>query len=273
MAGKSLDPKQIIETVQTLRKRIDERFPDAGLTHVCENLLVIAQQARERSIQIGRPMIGIRFLSGLVILVILGGMLAVVRMIHIPNQPLPASELIQVIDAAFGAMVLVGATLVFLFTLEIRVKRSRALKAIHELRSLVHIIDMHQLTKDPERVLSGDSSRDTFSSPKRTMTRFELNRYLDYCSEMLSFCGKIAALYVENFPDSQAVGAVNDLETLSTGLVRKIWQKIMILHSMPDHFSETSAPNPSPAAGSSPTTQLPALTANAPVESPPSQSP
>ena len=28
----------------------------------------------------------------------------------------------------------------------------RALKAIHELRSIAHIIDMHQLTKDPERI-------------------------------------------------------------------------------------------------------------------------
>jgi hypothetical protein len=86
---------------------------------------------------------------------------------------------------------------------------------------------MHQLTKDPERMhVQGP---DTRSSPKRTMTNFELNRYLDYCSEMLSLSGKIAALYVQDFPDAAVVAAVNDIEDLTSGLSRKIWQKIMIL--------------------------------------------
>jgi hypothetical protein len=63
------------------------------------------------------------------------------------------------------------------------------------------------------------------------MTQFELSRYLDYCTEMLSLCGKVAALYVQNFEDSDSVSAVNDLEDLTSGLTRKIWQKIMIIHT------------------------------------------
>lgn len=238
MSATNLDPDQIITTVRTLRNRIDERFPNAGLVAVCEHLLAIAEQARQRSIEIGRPMYRIRLLSTIIILAFVAGLIGMINFVRIPNQLLPAAELIQVIDAGFGALVLIGATFIFLFTLEIRWKRARALKAIHELRSLVHIIDMHQLTKDPERVLNREHSRDTLSSPKRTMNRFQLNRYLDYCSEMLAFCGKIAALYVENFPDAQAVSAVNELENLTTGLGRKIWQKIMILHSAPDSLEQ-----------------------------------
>ncbi len=241
MAGRSLEPEHIIKTIQVLKNRINERFPGAGLTQVCGDLLDISQQARKRSVAIGRPMFGIRILSGLVILGILAGVAYIVRLIRIPNQPVPASELIQVIDAGFGALVLIGAMLLFLFTLEIRVKRARAMKAIHELRSLVHIIDMHQLTKDPERVLWRDSAHDTKSSPKRTMDRFQLYRYLDYCSEMLALCGKIAALYAENFPDAQAVAAVNDLENLTSGQGRKIWQKIMILHAAPQQEEKKTA--------------------------------
>lgn len=124
---------------------------------------------------------------------------------------------------------LIGASIFFLVTLETRLKRLKALKAIHELRSLSHIIDMHQLTKDPERVLAMGPA--TASSPKTTMTRFELNRYLDYCSEMLALTGKVAALYVQRFEDPQAVAAVNDIETLTSGLSRKIWQKIMMLNA------------------------------------------
>jgi hypothetical protein len=85
------------------------------------------------------------------------------------------------------------------------------------------------LTKDPERLLT--RANDTASSPKRTLSSPELLRYLDYCSEMLSLIGKLAALYVQKFNDPVALAAVNEVEELTTGLSRKIWQKIMILDS------------------------------------------
>ncbi len=105
----------------------------------------------------------------------------------------------------------------FLITLEVRVKRRRALKAIHELRSLAHIIDMHQLTKDPH-VLLGQGPQ-TANSPMRTLTPYQLARYLDYCSEMLSLIGKLAALYVQRFDDQVALAAVDGIEDLTNGLV------------------------------------------------------
>jgi hypothetical protein len=66
--------------------------------------------------------------------------------------------------------------LVFLASLESRIKRARVLAAIHELRALSHIIDMHQLTKDPERLQVVGPN--TPSSPERELTSFELGRYL-----------------------------------------------------------------------------------------------
>ena len=61
------------------------------------------------------------------------------------------------------------------------------------------------------------------------MSRFELTRYLDYCSEMLSLTNKLAALYAQNLPDAVVIDAVNDIEQLTTNLSSKIWQKITIL--------------------------------------------
>jgi len=92
---------------------------------------------------------------------------------------------------------------------------------------MAHIVDMHQLTKDPELVVG--ERHPTASSPRRNMTPFELARYLDYSSEMLSLISKIAALYAQGFEDATAVGAVDEVEGLTNGLSRKIWQKIMIL--------------------------------------------
>ena len=63
------------------------------------------------------------------------------------------------------------------------------------------------------------------------MSPFELGRYFDYCSELLSLIAKIGAVYVQDFTDAVALGAVDEVENLTTGLSRKIWQKIMVLES------------------------------------------
>ena len=110
---------------------------------------------------------------------------------------------------------------------ENRIKRNRALIAIHELRAMAHIVDMHQLTKDPERLMS--PREDTPSSPERVMSAPELGRYLDYCSELLALTSKIAALFVQQFNDPVVLSTVNEVETLVTGLSGKIWQKITLL--------------------------------------------
>ena len=145
-------------------------------------------------------------------------------------EPLTLAELVQAIEAGVNDLVFVAIAVFFLLTLETRLKRRRALEAIHELRSIAHVIDMHQLTKDPEWVL--DRGRETGVLPPRTMSRFELSRYLDYCSEALSLTGKVAALYMKGFDDPVALQAVNEVEALTTGLSRKIWQKLTILYSM-----------------------------------------
>ena len=82
---------------------------------------------------------------------------------------------------------------------------------------------MHQLTKDP--YVNDNPESATEHSPKRTLTKFELQRYLDYCSEATALVGKVAALYSQSLPEEAVVSAVNEIETLTTGLSRKIWQK------------------------------------------------
>jgi hypothetical protein len=73
------------------------------------------------------------------------------------------------------------------------------------------------------------------------LTRISLTRYLDYCSDMLSLLGKLAAIAVQDFDDPASLAAVNELENLAGGLSRKVWQKIMILDRM------GAEPFPSPA--------------------------
>ena len=127
-------------------------------------------------------------------------------------------------------LLLAVAALWFVVTLERRVKRSRTLDALYQLRSIAHVIDMHQLTKDPTMVLQGTTT--TAESPERHMSEFELARYLDYCAEMLALTAKLAALYAGGSKDEQVISAVNEVEDLASNLGRKIWQKIMILSQL-----------------------------------------
>ena len=196
-------------------------------------LAVIFRTGPERGVRGGVRAIVITL--GFVVLV---GALPVVTlclgMIKFREVASTLSDLTQGVEAIVNEAILLVAAIYFLVTSEKRMKRSRALKALHELRSLAHIIDMHQLTKDPE-ILLGDW-QPTDASPRRSvLTPFQLERYLDYCSELLAVLSKVAALYVQHFEDEVVLRAVDEVENLAAGLSRKIWQKITIL----DRLRET----------------------------------
>ncbi len=228
----TLDPSKIEQTIKMLTNRIQERFPQSSLYQVCRELLAIIKVAEKRCTDIRQPHVGLRIIVYISIISIIISLLIALFSLDLPQTSiLHLTEFIQVLDASMNATVLIGAAVLFLITVENRLKRQRALKAIHELRAIAHVIDMHQLTKDPERALIPNYSTTT-SSPKETLNAFELIRYLDYCSEMLSLLGKIAALYGQNFDDSVVLTSANDVEILTTGLSQKIWQKITIIHSL-----------------------------------------
>jgi hypothetical protein len=245
MPYSALQPDRLIATIGTLRDRIRERFPHANLGAVADGLLAIATAHAQRSARIRRPNWWLRGISLLLVLIAVATLVLLVASMRLrTDSEWRLADAVQTLEAGLSTLFFLGAGAAVLFGLELRAKRRRCLEAVHELRAMAHIVDMHQLTKDPERVLH--AGLDTPSSPARTLTRFELVRYLDYCSEMLSLIGKVAALYVQGFPDPQAVSAIDDVEDLTTGLARKIWQKIMILESAA--AAPAAAPAASPAA-------------------------
>lgn len=228
MSYKSLDTDKIVITVELLGKRIKERFPESGLYKVALQLLEIAFESRKRTRAIRQPIVWVRVLNILFIGLIVLSLIGAIARFRLGLEDLHFFDFVQALEAGINDVVLIGAGIFFLVTLEQRIKRVRALTALHELRSVAHVIDMHQLTKDPERLfLKGDL---TPSSPKPMMTPYELSRYLDYCSEMLSLTGKLAALYMQDFDDGVVLQSVNEIENLTTGLSQKIWQKLVILN-------------------------------------------
>lgn len=222
-----LDADKILVTLDRLAARVRERFPAAGLNHVIAELRALGADTRKRAEWVSRPNRLLRVAAGALGVLLLVVLIGAALSLRVPGRIDNVGNLMQAVEATVNDIVFVGVAIWFLATIETRLKRRVALRGIHELRSIAHVVDMHQLTKDPEHVLGLGPT--TTSSPERAMTRFELARYLDYCSEMLSLTSKLAALYVQAFDDRTVLAAVSDVQALTTGLSSKIWQKIVIL--------------------------------------------
>jgi hypothetical protein len=224
---RNLASQNIVETLETLSSRIGERFPRSGLLGVCQELTAMAEQTTERADKIARS--NIPLLAGIWLL--LATAFGVFGWLALKAVNLEASteltNVMQGIDAGVSLLIVLGGAAFYLSSLESRWRRGAVLKALHEFRSIAHVIDMHQLTKDPS-ALGGPR---TSSSPQRVMTRYELVRYLSYCSEMLSLGSKAAAVYAEKIHDLAVVDAVGDIERLTTNLSQKIWQKITLVET------------------------------------------
>ncbi|HZJ17617.1 MAG TPA: hypothetical protein VFD27_21365 [Chthoniobacteraceae bacterium] len=236
---RSLDTDKILVTAESLRARVEQRFPESGLSRVSAELALITSEAAERARWLTRPNRWVR--SAAIVLGVLLVSIPIITLVYgflrFREVASSLADLAQGIDAGVNEVLLLSAAIYFLLTFERRLKRNHALKALHELRALAHIIDMHQLTKDPEVFAS--EWQPTRDSPVRTkLTPFLLERYLDYCSEMLAVLSKVAALYVQHFADDTVLRAVDEVENLTASLSRKIWQKITIL----DHLRQKQHP-------------------------------
>ena len=194
-----LSPAPISDTIALLGERIRERFPGSGLSDVAAELSRVAERNHAVVQQLRRPVWWLRGLTALTIvmlatLVLWSGLL----LIRIARGGDPTiTELLQGIDAATNEFIVLSLMIIFLVSLETRLKRRTALRMLHQLRSIAHV--------------------------------GQLARYLDYCSELLALTGKLAALHAQHLQDPVVLESVNDIESLTADLSNKIWQKITIL--------------------------------------------
>lgn len=224
-----LKPDLILTTLQKLQNRIDERFPDSGLGKVSQELSRVAFAIVQLTEKLAQPLWPIRILTFIAIALLIGlaGWMVVLTLRYIPAGENGLIEVLQGAESAINEIIFLCLAVFFLATIENRIKRNVALNSLHRLRSIAHVIDMHQLTKDPASLFPEFSK--TLSSPERQLTPHQLTRYLDYCAELLAINSKLAALHVQYLQDSEVQKTVDEVESLSHELSRKIWQKIMML--------------------------------------------
>ena len=230
-----LEAAAVRETVVELEARIAARFPKRGLRKAAADLVVLidevsasatATQGRVRFLRVASRVVMLGILAATVAAIVLATADAV-RL-----DDLDSFKLLPLIETVINDVVFAGIAVFFLYSFPERLQRGRLLNLLHQLRSTAHIIDMHQLSKDPEQ-LRRSFVPTTVSKPLE-LTRDEMERYLDYCSELLSLVGKTAALCAEESRDSVVLETVSTVETLTVGISRKIWQKISNLPASED---------------------------------------
>jgi hypothetical protein len=218
MLNAELQAEKITETLMALQKRIDKRFPGSGLGQTCTDLIAFSRQTPDVMAQIVQPNWWLRLAIGVFLLVVIVAFTFTFLSLNVSFGKIELGDLVGLLEATTNEIVLLAAGIYSLYSIETRIKRARVVDALNRLRAVAHIVDMKQLSKDPD-------------DPKSTLDDVTLGRYLDYCSEMLALIGKIGFLYIAQFDDPDANQSVNELETLTTGLSRKIWQKIAILNA------------------------------------------
>jgi len=130
-----LMPDRVIATIGTLRNRIHERFGERGLFRVCGQLLELAKVDMRRAQNIARRYFWLRLLIVLTLVATAAVVWRVAPLLsNVTTPAADVSSVLQGIEAAANLTLLTGAAIIFLVRLEVRLKRRRALSALHELR-------------------------------------------------------------------------------------------------------------------------------------------
>ena len=230
---RTLDPNKILATIQLFRQRIAKVFPESGLSEVSVELEETAKLCFAEVEKQNRPLWKLRAAVAFAVVILLTLPVELFFLFRFPmkfDDLENFGEFMQAADAGFNVLLLIAGAALFLVSVENRVKRNRALKVLHELRSLAHVVDMHQLSKDPVMDLSAlDDGTRLSGRPKAIQQAQDLWYYLSFSTDLLAVIGKLAACFAQSQTDRIVLDTVNEIETVSTALSRKIWQKMSLV--------------------------------------------
>lgn len=224
-----IEAARLQETTSWLEKRIRATFPGRSLGQLAYDLGDLLGGVETRCAEIAKPNWPLRILVGLaifVLLLLLGATFVEVERSFGKGDGSWA-ELLQGIEAGLNELVMVGLVVLFLTSLETRLKRNRALAGLSDLRGMAHVIDLHQMTKDPQIAVARRAEGEEVDQ----LDPRELAQYLSFCADLLSIVGKAAALYGQVLEDGVVLATVDEVESLSARTSSKIWQKMALVQN------------------------------------------
>lgn len=222
---RTLDPEKLVAAACKLADKVNDSFPSSGLGALAREVSCLTRETVVRLTFIERPNWPLRIAVGVLVVLAVLGPLIFSAMLQFRETVGSLGDFLEATDAGLQMVLLLGASIAFLVTLEGRIRRNRALAAIAEFRSMAHLVDMHQINKDPgidHRPLPAGVDRRTVRSDDHLVL------YLDHASDLLALIGKLAAYYGQHLRDRVVLDAVNEIESLTTGMSANLWQKIQM---------------------------------------------
>ena len=223
-----IDPEKLIQTVGRLADRVEGEFPGSGLAAVANEVASVAEGTVARVAEIRKPRVFLRIMVGVLIAIAIAGPFLFSYVLSFSESVSNLGDFLQATDAGLHLLLLISGGVIFLVGLENRMRRNSALDALAEFRSLAHLLDLHQINKDP------GLDRSPPPEPDRRTVRSDaaLALYLDFSGDLLSIIGKLAAFYAQYLRDRVVLDAVTEIETLTSSLSNKLWLKIIVLREM-----------------------------------------
>jgi hypothetical protein len=212
-----LDPVRIVQTAENLARSISDKLPESTLASLAAELAAIARATDERARQARRPIYAIRCVSLLAIGASLVGIFYLLGHIHTRWDFGTITEFFEATDAGFNLLILLAGALWFLVTIEERVKRTRALASLGELREFIHVIDVTQLYYTPDLYKVDPAS-------SRTSLNLDYT-YLLFCTQMLAVISNLAPLYTRGATGDSIWRAASDVEMLANAIATKLVSK------------------------------------------------
>ena len=167
-----LEAEPVLDTVRRLEERIAARFPERGLRRVAGELVELTADVGRDAAGIQGRIRMVRMLSRVGVAIVLAATVTAVVLAARTAVDEGAGEGLDwlfLLESSINDLAYAAIALYFLYTVPERVQRGHTLELLHRLRSLAHIIDMHQLTKDPERL--NPAFQQTAASPDPGLDR------------------------------------------------------------------------------------------------------
>jgi hypothetical protein len=234
----SIGSKGLADAAATLEARIRARFPASSLLANASWLRVLIGLAPGETAAYRRRFALLRMSFVLFSLAAVGLCGFGVYRLNLNYKPDSVVELAQLIESGINDAIFLALGAYFLFRLEPWIKRHRMMVFLGTLRDLVHVTQLLQMNKDPERVVrpraaatdsDGVAHLDSGKPADAFSNAFLMGRYLDYCLDLLTLISATAAFVGRDISDKPLRDGIWELEELCSSISSKISNKTLML--------------------------------------------
>jgi hypothetical protein len=215
----ALDGAKILKNIIDLQNQIDAQFPERGLSSTVQDLGNEAKAASDLSNRVGGSHTMAWFFN-ITIPILVFIITLSVALYYLNSEDKEAFNGFDDIDGLINLIFLsVVIGVLFRQTVKLR-RRNIAMKQLHLVRTLIHVLDMKQQNKK----IDGKC----LTNQKPLLSISESILYLDDCSQAVVLAGKVAALLIEDYDDSLVIATVSEIDALCNGITNRIWLKIQV---------------------------------------------